>query len=227
MATIKQLPPDSRPRERLASEGASGLSEAELLAILLGTGAAKKSALDLAHEVLAKFGDVAALSSAKPSELCELVGVGQSKAAQILAGVELGRRVLGSQRKPRARLSSAKEACDYLSAVLKGLGKEHFVVLYLDAKNKLLGRESISVGTLDSVHAHPREVFTGAVAARAKSVIVAHNHPSGDPAPSKEDKEITRRLQVAGKVLGIELLDHIIVGNEKCVSMKEEGHWVE
>ncbi len=227
MATIKQLPPDSRPRERLAREGASALSEVELLAILLGTGTAKKSALELAHEVLAKFEDIAALSAAKPGDLRKLVGVGPGKAAQILAGVELGRRVIGSQRKPRASLSSAKDASDYLSAILKGLSKEHFVVLYLDAKNKLLGRERVSVGTLDSAHAHPREVFGEAVAAHAKSVIVAHNHPSGDPTPSKDDKEITRRLQAAGKVLGIELLDHIIVGNEKCVSMREEGHWVD
>ena len=226
MTTIKQLPPDSRPRERLANLGAAALSDVELLAILLRNGTKNKSALALAQELLAKFGDVTAIARMKHGELKTMAGVGESKAAQILAAVEVGRRVLGNSQKPKTRLSSPKEVFDYLSAGMKGLVKEHFVAVYLDSKNRLIGQETVSVGTLDSSHAHPREIFSGAIAVGAKSVIVAHNHPSGDPTPSKEDIEITKRLQSAGRLLGIELLDHIIVGSESCVSMREEGGWV-
>ena len=209
----------------MASIGPAALSDVELLAILLRSGTRNQSSLALAQEILAKFGDVTAVSRARHGQLRSMPGVGESKAAQILAAVELGRRVLGNSCKPRTRLGSPKEVFDYLSASMKGLAKEQFVVVYLDSKNRLLGQEPVSVGILDSAHAHPREIFQGAIAAGAKSLIVAHNHPSGDPTPSKEDKEITKRLQSAGKILGIELLDHIIVGREHCLSMREEGYW--
>ena len=223
MPTIKQLPTETRPRERLAQAGAGALSDIELLAILLRTGAVNKSALVLAQELLVKVGGVEGLLRTRQADLCSLLGVGATKAAQILAGVELGRRVLGNTRRPKTRISSPKEVSDYVSALLKGLEKEHFLVLHLDAKNRLIGQEMVSVGILDSAYAHPREIFQGAIVAGAKSVIVAHNHPSGDPSPSKEDKEITKRLQSAGKILGIELLDHVIVGDGGFVSMREEG----
>lgn len=223
MPTIKQLPADARPRERLARVGPSGLSTVELLAILLRTGVPKKSALSLAEELLAKFGD--GLSRANIAELCVVRGVGRGKASQIIAALELGRRVLRPEGGSKPRLSSPKEVFAHVSNGLQGLRKEQFLALYLDTKNRLMAEETISVGILDSAHAHPREVFRGAVAAGAKSVIVAHNHPSGDPSPSKEDKEITQRLQSAGKILGIELLDHLIVGAGNFVSMREEGHW--
>ena len=225
MTTIKQLPPESRPRERLASAGPAALSDAELLAILLRNGTRNQSALDLAHKILRQFGDVTAISRARHGHLRLMPGVGESKAAQILAAVELGRRVLANSRKPRTRLGSPKEVFDHLSARIKGLPKEQFTAVYLDSKNRLLGEERVSEGILDSAHAHPREIFQGAITAGAKSLIVAHNHPSGDPTPSKEDKEITKRLQSAGRILGIELLDHVIVGSEGCVSMREHGYW--
>ncbi len=225
MTTIKQLPRDSRPRERLAAIGPAGLSNVELLAILLRTGARKKSALVLAQEILAKFGDLEGLCRARHADLCSLLGIGLGKASEIIAAVELGRRVLVNHLKPRTRLSSPKEVFAYLSVFLKGATKECFLALFLDAKNRLIGQEAVSMGTLDASIAHPREIFQGAIAAGAKSVIVAHNHPSGDPAPSREDKEITKRLRQAGKIIGIELLDHIVVGDASCVSMREEAGW--
>ena len=225
MPTIKQLPPETRPRERLARVGSSALSDVELIAILLRTGMRNRSALELAQDILANFKGVADLSRARHADLRAIKGVGAGKAAQILAAVELGRRVLGNGRKPGSRLSSPKEVYDFLSPAMKGLAKEKFVVVYLDNKNRYLDQETVSVGILDSAHAHPREVFQGAIAAGAKSLIVGHNHPSGDPTPSKEDKEITKRLQSCGKILGIELLDHIIVGDRDFVSMKEDGFW--
>jgi DNA repair protein RadC len=166
------------------------------------------------------------LSQVKSPQLCALPGIGQSKAAQVLAAVELGRRVLGKNGKAKIRLSSTKDVFEYLRIAFKGERKERFTALYLDAKNRLLGQETVSVGILDSSHAHPREIFQGAIASGAKSLIVAHNHPSGDASPSKEDREVTKRLREAGKILGIELLDHIIVGDTDCVSMREEGCWV-
>ncbi len=205
--------------------GPESLSDTELLAILLRTGMRKKSSLVLAQEILAKFGDVQKLSSLRPAELCSLTGVGSSKAAQILAAVELGRRVLSANGKPRAKLSSPRQVFEYLRVLLQGKNKEHFIALHLDSKNRLLGQETVSVGILDSSHAHPREIFQGAIAAGAKSLIVAHNHPSGDTTPSQEDKALTERLRSAGKILGMELLDHVIVGRDHCVSMREEGYW--
>ena len=222
MTTIKQLPPDVRPRERLTQVGASALSDVELLAILLRTGMRKKSSLVLAQEVLATFGDLEKLSRVRPAQLCSVAGIGQSKAAQIMAGLELGRRVLGQNGNSGKKLSSPKDVFEYLRILLKGEKKERFLALYLDSKNRCIGQETISIGILDSSHAHPREIFQGAIAAGAKSVIVAHNHPSGDPTPSKEDAEVTQRLRQAGKILGIELLDHIVVGDKDCVSMREE-----
>ncbi len=227
MSGIKQIPPESRPRERLARLGASALSDVELLAILLRSGMRQKSALVIAQEILAQCRDVEGLSRARHAQLSGMSGMGESKAAQVLAAVELGRRVMSGGSKPRQKLSSPRDVCAYLQTVFKGMAKEQFLALHLNSKNKLIGQEWISAGILDASHAHPREVFQGAIVAGAKSIIVAHNHPSGDPAPSREDAAVTRRLCEAGRLLGIALLDHVIVGDQGCFSMREEGDWEE
>jgi DNA repair protein RadC len=225
MTTIKQLPPSARPRERLTNLGAASLSDAELLAILIRTGTKSKSALALAQDILVKYGEVDKLTQAHHADLASMHGMGMSKATQVLAAVELGRRILSHPHGPKKHLSSGKAVCEYVQPLLQGLRKELMLALYLNSKNVLLAQETISVGTLDAAHAHPREIFQGAIAMGAKSVIVAHNHPSGDPTPSKEDQVLTRRLRDAGKILHMELLDHIIVGDGTCMSMREEGYW--
>ncbi|NLW59094.1 MAG: DNA repair protein RadC [Firmicutes bacterium] len=220
---IKALPAEERPRERLAKYGAESLSTIELMAIVLRTGTAHLSVLEVAKLLLAKFESLPNLAAASLQELCTVRGVGKTKAIQLLAAFELGKRLQTTRLTEDQPLSSPQEVAGFLMPRLRFLDQEHFLTLHLNTKNRLLGTETISVGTLDASLVHPREVFKAAIRQSSASLILAHNHPSGDPRPSKEDIKLTHRLKESGELLGIPILDHVIIGDNKYFSMKEEG----
>jgi DNA repair protein RadC len=220
--TIKQLPPELRPRERLLQSGPSALSDGELLGLLLGIGSREKTAVELAGQVISEAGGLHSLYDVCVHELIQVNGIGEAKACIILAAVELGRRI-GQVRNPgRPVISSPADVERLLRGRIANLDRENFVVVLLNTKNEVIETSTVSVGTLDASLVHPREVFKPAVRASAASVILAHNHPSGMVEPSREDREVTRRLGEAAGVLGIKVLDHVIVG-DGYYSMKEHG----
>jgi len=220
--TIKQLPPELRPRERLLAAGPSALSDGELLGLLFGIGSREKTAVELAGEVISEAGGLHGLYDVSVHELMEINGIGEAKACIILAAVELGRRI-GQVRNPgRPVISSPADVERLLRGRIANLDRENFVVVLLNTKNEVIETPTVSVGTLSASLVHPREVFKPAIRASAASVILAHNHPSGKVEPSREDREVTKRLGEAAGVLGIEVLDHIIVG-DGYFSMKEHG----
>ncbi|MGH3105985.1 MAG: RadC family protein [Rubrobacteraceae bacterium] len=220
--TIKQLPPELRPRERLLAEGSGALSSAELLGILFGFGSREKTAVELASEVISENGDLFGLYNADVHSLMETHGIGEAKACIILAAVEFGKR-LGRVRNPgRPVISSPADVHGLLRGRIANLDRENFVAVLLNTKNEVIGSPTISVGTLSASLVHPREVFKPAIRASAASVVLAHNHPSGRVEPSREDREVTARLVGAAEIIGIEVLDHVILG-DGYFSMKEHG----
>jgi DNA repair protein RadC len=220
--TIKQLPPELRPRERLLAAGPSALSDGELLGLLFGIGNREKTAVELAGEVISEAGGLHGLYDVSIHELTQVNGIGEAKACIILAAVELGRRI-GQVRNPgRPVISSPADVDRILRGRIANLDRENFVVVLLNTKNEVIETSTVSVGTLSTSLVHPREVFKPAIRASAASVILAHNHPSGKVEPSKEDREVTRRLGEAAGILGIEVLDHVIVG-DGYFSLKEHG----
>jgi DNA repair protein RadC len=220
--TIKELPPELRPRERLLAEGPEALSSAELLGILLGIGSKEKTAVELASEVISENGDLFELHNVSVHDLLKTHGIGEAKACVILAAVEFGKR-LGRVRSPgRPVISSPADVDGLLRGRIANRDRENFVVLLLNTKNEVIEMPTISVGTLSASLVHPREVFKPAIKASAASVILAHNHPSGKDEPSREDREVTRRMSDAAQIVGIEVLDHVILG-DGYFSMKEHG----
>lgn len=220
--TIKQLPPELRPRERLLTAGPGALSDGELLGLLFGIGNREKTAVELAGEVISEAGGLHGLYDVSVHELMQVNGIGEAKSCIILAAVELGRRI-GQVRNPgRPVVSSPADVDRILRGRIANLDRENFVVVLLNTKNEVIETPLVSVGTLSASLVHPREVFKPAIRASAASVILAHNHPSGKVEPSREDREVTRRLAEAAKILGIEVLDHIVVG-DGYFSMKEHG----
>ncbi|MCL6478526.1 MAG: DNA repair protein RadC [Peptococcaceae bacterium] len=220
---MKDMPADQRPRERLIREGPRVLSDSELMAILLRTGSADKTAVDLATEVLIRFSGLKNLVQAGTEELSAIKGIGPAKAAQLKAAFELGRRVASTSESDRPVIKGPEDAALMVMEEMRHLDREHFCVLLLNTKHQVLARETISIGTLNSSLVHPRELFRAAIKRSASAVILVHNHPSGDPAPSREDREITQRLKHAGSIIGIEVLDHIIIGDNKFISFKDKG----
>ena len=220
--TIKQLPPELRPRERLLSEGPAALSTAELLGLVFGHGTREKTAVELAEEVISGAGGLFGLYNVSVHDLTGINGVGEAKACLVLACVELGKRI-GRVRNPgRPTVSSPEDVDNLLRGRIATQDRENFVVVLLNQKNEVLESPTVSVGTLSASLVHPREVFKPAVRASAASVILAHNHPSGNTEPSAEDREVTRRISEAAGILGIEVLDHVILG-DGYFSMKECG----
>ena len=222
--TIHDLPVSERPRERLQKFGAEALSAQEILAVILGRGIAGESVMVTAQRLLSQFGSLKGIADASLEELSKVRGIGLAKAAQIRAAFELASRLEGYQ--DSGKRETAKTPEDVVALVrsrLKGKKKEYFLALLLDTRNRLIRVAEISVGTLDSSIVHPREVFKEAVAASAASVIFAHNHPSGDPEASEDDLNLTKRLAEAGEIMGIDVLDHVIIGEEKYLSLKREG----
>ena len=220
--TIKQLPPELRPRERLLEAGPAALSDGELLGLLFGIGSREKTAVELAGEVISEAGGLHGLYHVNAHELMEVNGIGEAKACILLAAVELGRRI-GQVRNPeRPVISSPADVDRLLRGRIANLDRENFVAVLLNAKNEVIGAPLISVGTLSASLVHPREVFKPAIRASAASVVLVHNHPSGKVEPSPEDREATMRLEESAGILGIEVLDHVIMG-DGYYSMKEHG----
>src|SRR3989338_5638197 len=216
---IKDLPKIDRPREKLEKYGPERLSDSELLAILLRTGSEGINVVELSGKILRKFSG-AGLAKASVKELKNTFGLGSAKACEIVACYELGHRHL--QNKQSVLLLSPKDVWDELKDI-RDNKKEHFVIFFLDSRNQEIKREIISVGSLNTNLVHPREVFEPAVRHLAAQVIIAHNHPAGDPSPSQEDSDIKKQLVNAGKILGIEIIDNVIVTKDKFLSMKQKG----
>jgi DNA repair protein RadC len=221
--TIKDLPEDERPREKIVKYGSSILSNAELLAILIRTGNKENSAIDLARNVLSSYGGLKFLAECTLDELRELKGIGMAKACEIKAAVELAKRLSTSNEGPKHYIRHPRDCSNLLMESMRYLKKEYFKIVLLTTKHQVISVEEISVGSLNSSIVHPREVFSTAIKKNCAAIILAHNHPSGDPSPSNEDIKITQRLIEGGKILGIEVLDHIIIGDGKFISLKEQN----
>jgi DNA repair protein RadC len=222
-SSIKDLPIQERPRERLARVGEGALSTTELVAIILRVGVGGESALDMARRLLTTYDGLPGLARASFAELRAERGLGKAKTAQLKAALELGRRMLLATPEDRLVVRSPSDVAQILIAEMAHLEQENFQVLYLDTRNRLLGSERVYVGTLNASHIRVAEIFRDAVKRNCAAIIVAHNHPSGDPSPSPEDVEVTRQLIAAGKLLSIELLDHLIIGQQRFVSLRERG----
>lgn len=219
---IKEIPVNDRPREKMAERGVTALTDAELLAILLRTGTAEKSALDIGSELADNGGLYKRLAGiTRLTELTNIKGLGQAKAATVLAALEIGRRIASAKPLEKIHLSCPQEAAEFLMPRLRYAIKEQFVVVLLNSKNKVIGTEVVSEGSLSNSIVHPREVFVPALLQHAAAIMVAHNHPSGEPSPSVEDRELTSMLVRSGKVLGIPLVDHIIIGDGNYYSFLE------
>lgn len=221
--TIKDLPSGERPRERLERYGAPALSDAELLAIILRTGVGGESVLNLATRLLARYKGLTGLARASLSELKAEKGVGLAKAAQLKAALELGRRLLAASPEERPQVRSPADAAHLLMPEMSFLEQEHLRVILLDSKNRVMGVHTVYVGSLNTSLIRVGEVFREAVRRNCAAIIVAHNHPSGDPTPSPEDVAVTRQMVEAGKLLNIEVLDHLVIGQQRYVSLKERG----
>ena len=220
--SIKEIPLNDRPREKMAANGAAVLTDAELIAILLRTGTAEKSAIDIASEMTADGGLYKRLAGiTRLNELTNIKGLGQAKAATVLAALEIGRRIASAKPLEKIHLSCPQDVADFLMPRLRYAAKEQFVVILLNSKNKVIGTEVVSEGSLSSSIVHPREVYGPAILHHAAAIMVAHNHPSGDPKPSLEDEEVTRMLSRSGKVLGIPMIDHVIIGDGNYYSFLE------
>ena len=221
--TIHDLPKSERPRERLQRLGAESLSSQELLALILGRGIRGESVMVTAQKLLSSFGNIKRISDASLEELSSIKGIGIAKASQIKACFELGKR---QDLEPEIKdfdIKNPENVVQVLRSSIKDKAKEHFKLILLNTRNKVIGISTVSIGTLNSNLVHPREVFREAISHSAASVVFAHNHPSGDSEPSEDDLTITKRLVEAGKILGIEVLDHIIITKTGFFSFKEKG----
>lgn len=220
--TLHDLPREERPRERLIQFGEKALSTQELLQLVLGRGVAGESVAVTAQKLLAQFGSLHRLADAGVEELSSVRGIGLAKAAQIKAACEIGRRLFVHAPSYKSKeLIDPEKVYRLIKGKLKDYHKEHFYVIALDSRNGSLAE--VSIGTLNASLVHPREVFAEAIKNNAASVVIAHNHPSGDPEPSEDDLVLTRRLREAGRLLGIEVVDHIIVGKTGYRSLKKDG----
>lgn len=220
---IHDLPANERPRERLQHYGAKALSNAELLAIILRAGVEGRSAVGLGQQLLARFGGLRGLAQATISEICSLRGVGPAKAVQIKAALELGRRLVIEAPEERPQITSPADAANLIMLDMSLLEQEELWILLLDTKNHVLDVIRLYQGSVNTSLIRIAEVFREAIKRNCVAIIVAHNHPSGDPTPSPEDVRITRQIHEAGKLLDIDLLDHLIIGHQRFVSLKERG----
>lgn len=229
MSIVSQLPmrevhEADRPRERFLRQGPDSLSNQELLAILLRTGTKEESVLMLANRILVQFEKLHALKHATVEEMIGIKGVGEAKAIQILAAIELGKRLAQKEMDSKYTIRSPEDAAHFLMPEMTSLQQENFVALFLNVKNQIVHKQTIFVGSLNASIVHPREIFREAIRRSAASILVAHNHPSGNPTPSPEDIDVTKRLIEAGLIVGIELIDHIIIGDHQFISLKEKGY---
>jgi len=217
---IKDVSRDERPRERLKKHGADVLSSSELLAIVLRQGSKKENVLVMANKLLMNY-NLDVLSKLSISELKKNFGVGEAKACQIVACFELGRRMASFNHKNKVEINSAEDIGKLFLPKLSPLKKENFKVVYLDSRKRMIKEETIFIGSLNASVVHPREIFEPAITEGVAAIILLHNHPSGDPTPSEDDLEITKQIVSSGKILGIEVLDHVIIGRNSYYSMRE------
>jgi DNA repair protein RadC len=220
---MKQLSPDDRPREKLVRHGVSALGDNELVAVVLGSGCRRTDALAIANELLAARGGLHGLVRSTCADLARVAGVGPAKAAQVLAALELGRRTLAHAPSARIQLRTPRDAAAYLLPPFGSRPVEQFGLVLLDTKHRVLRTTVLAIGSLNTTVVQPREVFREAALGGAAAVVVFHNHPSGDPSPSRDDVELTERLAAAGVVMGIDVVDHIILGDVRYWSFKEMG----
>ena len=220
---MKAVAPHDRPREKLQRVGAAGLGDNELLAIVLGQGLPRASVLELANAVLTAVGGLHGLVRATVDELQRVPGIGPARAAQLVAAIEAGRRTLVRGRRERAQILSSRDVADLLVPQYGSKPVEQFGVVLLDTKHRVLRISLLSIGTLDSSIVHPREVFREAANGGAAAIILFHNHPSGDPRPSPDDVALTRRLMRAGEMMGIDVLDHVIIAEDRFHSLRDAG----
>jgi DNA repair protein RadC len=221
--TIPEFPEGERPRERLINHGAAALSNAELIAILLRVGSPGENVIALSTRLLKDFGGLDGLARSSVNDLSNVRGVSTAKIAQLKAALELGRRLLIATPDQRPQITCPADAANLLMLQMSGLEQEHLRVLLLDTKNRVLSSPTVYIGNVNSSIIRVSEVFREAVRENATSVIVVHNHPSGDPSPSPEDVNVTRSMVQAGSLLGIEVLDHLVIGHQNFVSLKERG----
>lgn len=219
---LKEIPKKQRPREKLIKYGPDVLKNGELMAIILNTGYREETVMELSHRIIKEYGSKAIAQEKNVGRLMETLGIPPVKACQIVACFELGRRFFEEEPGRFPTIRSPEDAYRYLKG-MKKLKKEQFRGLYLNTRNKIIHDEIISIGTLTANLVHPREVFQPAIEYLAAGIIIAHNHPSGDPNPSKDDLVVTRQMVEVGKTMAIEILDHIIIGNERYVSLKDKG----
>lgn len=220
--TMKEMPESERPREKMIKLGAGTLSNAELVAAVIGSGTQDSSALTLAQRILAMDAKgVSHLAAASFEELCRIRGIGRSKACQLMATAELGKRIYTDRAQTKVKIAGPAEIAQKMMIEMRHLKKEVFKVVMLDTKNQILAIEDVSVGSLNASIVHPREVFHHAIRKSANAVVLVHNHPSGHPEPSTEDQRVTERLVEVGHVIGIQVLDHIVIGDLKYFSFKE------
>ena len=220
--TVRDLPKTERPRERLIKLGPEALSAQELLALIIARGIPGKSVMNIAQELLSKFGNIKEVSEATIEQLCEIRGIGPAKAAQIKACFEIGKRGELEPEQKKYDIKNPQAIVKAVGASIKNKAKEHFKLIILDSRNKIIDITNVSIGTLNANLAHPREIFKDAISHNAASVVLVHNHPSGDPEASEDDLKITKQLVEAGRILGIEVLDHIVIGKNSFVSMKDK-----
>jgi len=221
--TIRQLPASERPRERLRDRGAAALSNSELLAIILRTGTPSENVLALATTALARFNGLPGLARASFGELCVQHGMGEAKAAQVKAALELGRRLLSAQPEERATVRSPQDIANLLLAEMGLLEQEHLRVVLLNSKNQVLAMPEVYKGSVNTAQVRLSELLREAIREGCPALVVVHNHPSGDPTPSADDIDMTRQLIEAGKLLDIDVLDHIVIGGQGFVSLRERG----
>jgi DNA repair protein RadC len=221
---MKTVAPHDRPREKLQRLGAGTLGDNELVAIVLGHGRPNQSALDLANMLLDGIGGIEALARARVDDLRSLPGIGPARAAQVLAAVELGRRTLTRAGRQRVQITTPRTAAELLLPLYGNRSVEQFGVVLLDTRHRVLRTTIVSVGTLDASIVHPREIFREATSAGAAALVLFHNHPSGDPEPSPDDVKLTQRLIAAGVLMGIDVIDHVILGDVRYCSLREKGY---
>ena len=220
---MKDVAPHDRPREKLQRLGAAALGDNELVAIVLGSGSRECGALELANRLLARAGGLYGLTRAALGELHLVPGVGDARAAQVLAAVELGRRTLVRGTTDRPRLSTPRQLASYLLPQYGAGAVEQFGIVMLDTKHRIIRTKILSIGSLDTTVVHPREVFREATSASAAAIVLFHNHPSGDPAPSADDLVLTTRMVNAGDIMGIDVVDHLILADQRYFSLVEAG----